>query len=60
MNLDILISKLSLEDRYHIAKILTFLDYKLVQTHNGVYIHLSEIDIKHQEIIKNEIYRLLI
>ena len=38
------INSLSLSDRYIVAKILYFKDYNLIQSNNGVYIHLKDIE----------------
>ena len=36
---------LSLDDRYTVAKILTFSDYKLSQSNNVAYIMIKDLDI---------------
>ena len=46
------INRLSLSDRYTIARILVFKMYEPIQTHNGCYILFDKID---EETI-NEIY----
>ena len=33
-----------LDDRYTVAKILTFKDYKLSQSNNGAYIMIKDLD----------------
>ena len=49
------INTLSIENRYTVAKILLFRDCKLLQSNNGAYIQLKDID----EITLNEIYIFL-
>ena len=49
------INNVSLDDRYTVSKILMFRDYKLIQSNNGAYIHIKEID----EETLNEIYNFL-
>ena len=44
--------RLSLSDRYIVAKILVFRGHELIQTNNGAYINLTNID----ENTMNEIY----
>ena len=46
---------ISIDDRYTVAKILLFRDCKLLQSNNGAYIHLKDID---EETIE-EIYNFL-
>ncbi len=38
------INNLSIDDRYTVARILSFRDCKLLQSNNGAYIHLKDID----------------
>ncbi len=49
------INILNIEDRYTVAKILLFRDCKLLQSNNGAYVHLGDIDEETME----EIYKLL-
>ena len=49
------INILSLSDRHIVANILVFRGYELLQTKNGAYIHLTNID----ENTMNEIYMFL-
>jgi len=49
------INNISIDDRYTVAKILLFRDCKLLQSNNGAYIHLKDID---EETIE-EIYNFL-
>ena len=49
------INILSLSDRYIVANILVFRGHELIQTNNGAYIHLTNID----ENTMNEIYNCL-
>ena len=46
------INILSLSDRYIVANILVFRGHELIQTNNGAYINLTNID----ENAMNEIY----
>ena len=38
------INNISIDDRYTVANILLFRDCKLLQSNNGVYINLKDID----------------
>ena len=49
------INNVCLEDRYTVSKIILFRCYDLIQTNNGAYIHIKEID----EETLNEIYIFL-
>lgn len=47
------INILNIEDRYTVAKILLFRDCKLLQSNNGAYIHLKDIDEETMEEVYN-------
>jgi hypothetical protein len=47
------INNVSIDDRYTVAKILLFRDCKLLQSNNGAYIHLKDIDEETMEEIYN-------
>jgi hypothetical protein len=47
------INILNIDDRYTVAKILLFRDCKLLQSNNGAYIHLKDIDEETMEEIYN-------
>jgi hypothetical protein len=47
------INILNIDDRYTVAKILLFRDCKLLQSNNGAYIHLKDIDEETVEEIYN-------
>ena len=47
------INNISIDDRYTVAKILLFRDCKLLQSNNGAYIHLKDIDEETMEEIYN-------
>lgn len=47
------INILNIEDRYTVAKILLFRDCKLLQSNNGAYIHLQDIDEETMEEVYN-------
>ena len=47
------INNVSIDDRYTVAKILLFRDCKLLQSNNGAYIHLKDIDEETVEEIYN-------
>ena len=49
------INNVCLEDRHTVSKIILFRCYDLIQTNNGAYIHIKEID----EETLNEIYIFL-
>jgi hypothetical protein len=49
------INNVSLDDRYTVSKIIFFRGYELIQTNNGAYIHIEEID----DDTINEIYNFL-
>ena len=47
------INNVSIDDRYTVAKILLFRDCTLLQSNNGAYIHLKDIDEETVEEIYN-------
>lgn len=47
------INNVSIDDRYTVAKILLFRDCKLLQSNNGAYLHLKDIDEETMEEIYN-------
>jgi len=47
------INILNIDDRYTVAKILLFRDCKLLQSNNGAYIHLQDIDEETMEEVYN-------
>ena len=47
------INNISIDDRYTVAKILLFRDCTLLQSNNGAYIHLKDIDEETVEEIYN-------
>ena len=49
------ISNVSQADRYTVCRIVAFRGYQLIQSNNGAYIHINEID----ENTFNEIYNFL-
>ena len=49
------INNVSQTDRYTVCRIVAFRGYQLIQSNNGAYIHINEID----ENTFNEIYTFL-
>ena len=49
------INRLSFPDRYTVCRIVAFRGYQLIQSNNGAFIHINEID----ENTLNEMYTFL-
>jgi hypothetical protein len=47
------INNVNIDDRYTVAKILLFRDCKLLQSNNGAYIYLKDIDEETMEEVYN-------